>query len=464
MSAPMPEPSIRPELMRELLLLEQQLGDLSELKFREVVRLLETVQHKPAVHSLLERMRERLKRVRPPRRISLQRLAYYPVEDLLILDPVGRNDCRISRRLMAMVWDYVVRHGDPVRLAELNEQLLALAPDDREGLDNLALLVWPFVSDCLGKATREALTDRQVRRALVGLESVLLPEVQRVTMLLSLGRAIEMMKAVLPPKPMRVLEGEPLTRVQRLIQDAHQGRIDLAYGMLLVLSVRFTVPAAILDVLHAMRLGFQADERQELFNRVCQMVLGEMENAAREIKESACGDLSDRVAALRALTDQLVIAERNLRSDLEGRRRLVPMREIARSALADLVSQAEIQIGRLFVQGAETPVNVQAEAENALLILRRCESFAAGLSLSPTVDYALKTVARSVDFRLVQLFDALSDPQTHRPDLEKAEREIYWSVRLLELVGRGEDADSDRKEGLLLLSKAKNLMLSNVNS
>lgn len=463
MSAPQPEPSIRPELMRELLLLERQLGDLSELKFREVVRLLELVQHKPAVHSLLERMRERLKRVRPPRRMSLQRLAYYPVEDLLILDPVGRNDCRISRRLMAMVWDYVQRHGDPARLAELNGQLSALAPDDRAGLDDLALLIWPFVSECLGQATQEALTNRQVRRSLVGLESVLLPEMQRVAMLLSLGRAIEMMKAALPPKPMRVLDGEFLNRVQRIIQDAHQGKIELAYGMLLVLAVRFTTPALILDVLHTMRLGFQSEERQELFNRISQMIVSEMETAAEAIKERASGDLSDRVASIRVLTDSLVIAERNLRTDLDGRRRLVPLREIARAALADLVAEAEIIINRLFVLGAQTPINVQAEAENALLILRRCEAFAAGLSLSATVDHALKTVARGVDFRLVQLFDALSDIQSHRPDLEKAEREIYWSVRLLELVGRGDDADADRKEGLALLAKAKNQIQSSIN-
>ncbi len=222
---------------------DDQLADRLQLvddrKLRDVVRVLESTRERGAVEPILAALRPRLRRLRPERPLTVQRLLTMPLEAAL----VGKGDG---------AWSFVV---DRSRLGELHEITLArLAPGlaaaqekalagrlahETDAILEHGRVFWPAAAAALAVTVAdEELPDRIV------------VEQRRAADLLAMATELVPLLARLP-RPLQLLEEEEKELLADILALALAGSDDRC-GTVLTLLLRSTKrPAALVDDLLA---------------------------------------------------------------------------------------------------------------------------------------------------------------------------------------------------------------------
>jgi hypothetical protein len=428
--------------------LEHPLEQISEAKFREIALLLEEARDQPEVQTIMERIRPRLKRVRPARKPNLQRLFYLPFEDLLLNAPGRHDDGRIPRRAAQRAWEFVLAKNDAAErriYKVMDTRLRGLDPNDTRGQSVLARRMWPPAANLLDEAATNATTNKPIRRELLGDETELMEGVRQIVRLLAAGEDIQLLKETLPPQPIRGLDISQMAFIRQTVANGHDGKPDRAYAMLLAVMVRMEAPAEFLRRIMHLNLDLPTPIKLTVFARLGRTILADMDGQSRALAAQASDEFANRVDRAQRLVAELTAAHQVLRdSDPTTKQQLAELHRLAEEACAALVNEASGRVRAALSIGSAAGVEELVAVETALIALRKCQPFARQVELDRIVNQMLSTIIRELKIKTIRLFEArgVAKP-TERAGYE---RDLYWCVRMLELAGDAEEADRIRLE------------------
>jgi hypothetical protein len=439
---------VSPAPLLHLFDLEHPIDEISEAKFREIALLLEESRDQPEIQTIMERIRPRLKRIRPLRKPNLQRLFYLPFEDLLRNEAGKAEDGRVRRAAAQLAWDFILAKNDDGErriYKVMTARLRGLDAGDTSGQSVLARRLWPPAALLLDEAAINAATNRAIRQDLIGEEIELIDDIRQIVRLLAVGHEIQLLKQALPPKPIRGLDISQMALIRQTVANAHDGKPDRAYAMLLAVMVRMSAPAEFLRRIMHLNLDLPGPIKLTVFARLGRCVLAEMDGQARALAGQASDDFTSRVDRAQRLVVELTAADQVLRdTDPTTKQQLAQLHGSAEAACAKLVNEASAQVRATLALGAAAPLADLVAAETALTALRKCQPFARQVELDRTVNQILSALIRELKIKAIQRFEARAAAKpAERATLE---RDLFWCVRMLELAGDPEDADRIRLE------------------
>ena len=434
---------------RELLpTLEHRLLDIPDEKFVEVVRLLERVRDHPDVRQTFAIIRPRLAVVRPERRPSLRRLMCMPFED--VLESFGGADLplgRIERRVIEPVWGIIEEFADRHQFDQLDRLVQELRPGDRNGLLNVGRRLWPLAAQVLRNAMAGDASRQLLWRRLHGDED-LRRQVEDVADFLDIGLTLEALKDDLSPKPLPELEGAHVAALEQAAQAAARQAPRLVYYLLLVAASRLATPADLLAVLHDLDLGKARREQPVLFAQLSGLVVSNLEErtARLDARDGVASPAAASAEAVVAIAERL-IASVNTTTTVMDRLNEPVYRgrlEAVRIAVGEMVDNSVLKTAPgTILSAVPVPIpgrpptvdeDAQIAAEDHARALRRCVGLADVLGLQPSVDDTLKAMGSGLTARAQALLDGYPRTAGDPDDAERAELNLFYALRLLELV------------------------------
>lgn len=450
--------------------LENRLFDIPEDKFIEVVRLLERVRDHPEVRQTFAAIRPRLVQVRPNRRPTLKRVLCMPFEDMLesfsgVDVPLGR----IERRVIDPVWRLVTECGDRALIDQLDRQVQETAPGNLNALRNIGRRLWPMAAQALrgaaGGAGEQDAGRQPQWRSLQGDEEMR-RQVLDVAAFLEIGLTIESLKDALAPKPLAALDDVHVDAIEQAAQAVARQSAGLVFYLLLVAASRMANPADLLTVLNDLDFGKARREQPVIFAQLSGLVVTNLEERSARLEGKdrgtghGAGPGGAAVAVAIAPEEAIAIAERLVASidttsavmdvlaDPLYRERLDAVKATVRTmvsgavldtAPAGILTAVPAPAGN----GRPAPVDedAQAAAEDHARALRRCEGLAGALGLHEPLKDTLVSMEKGLMARAQALLadypKAAGDPD----DAETAEMNLFYALRLLELVAGPAKAD-----------------------
>lgn len=448
--------------------LESRLFDIPEDKFIEVVRLLERVRDHPEVRQTFAAIRPRLVQVRPNRRPTLKRVLCMPFEDVLesfsgVDVPVGR----IERRVIDPVWRLVTECGDRALIDQFDRQVQQTAPGNLNALRNIGRRLWPMAAQAIrgaagGAGEQEAggqpqwralQDDEEMRRQLLD-----------VAAFLEIGLTVESLKDALAPKPLAALDDLHVDAIEQAAQAVARQSAGLVYYLLLAAASRMANPADLLTVLNDLDFGKARREQPAIFAQLSGLVVTNLEERSARLESKDCGTGHSAgpsgAAVAIAPEEAIAIAERLVASidttsaamdvlaDPACRERLDAVKATVRTmvsgavldtAPAGILTAVPAPAGN----GRPAPVDedAQAAAEDHARALRRCEGLAGALGLHEPLKDTLVSMEKGLMARAQALLADYSKAAGDPDDAETAEMNLFYALRLLELVAGPAKAD-----------------------
>ncbi len=438
--------------------LEHKLLDIPDDKFVEVVRLLERVRDHPDVRQTFAIIRPRLAQVRPDRRPTLKRVMCMPFEDLLesfsgIDMPLGR----IERRVIGPVWRLIEDSTDRALFERFDRQVQGTAPGDRNALVNIGCRLWPLAARIL----RNALADEAALLLRLNGDAGLLRQVGDIAAFLELGPIVEALKGDLSPKPLAEVEGRHLAAIEQAVQAAARQATGLVYHTLLVAASRLATPADLLTVLHDLDLGKARREQPALFAQISGLVVSNLEERTARLDGQEQG-ASVGTSAIATPEAAIAIAERLIASVNTTNAVMDLLREpvyrgrldAVKAAVGAMVSDSILKTapdGILSAVPAPVPggrplvdETSQIAAEDHARALRRCAALADTLGLQQSVNDTLKAMSNGLIVRAQALLDDYPRLAGKPDDAEAAGLNLFYALRLLEMVAGPTKADQLR--------------------
>ncbi len=271
----------------------------SDAKLLEVVAILDRLADRGPADQLLQPVRARLARLRPPRPLTLRRVLVLPFEDLLVqagdYQPERR---RLSRATLRPLLDIALSGLEPGLARTL--EAAARGRDMREGDVVLS------VGERLWPAAHRALVARLAANTPAPEAAA---QLAAVAELLPLAHAIVTTLWELPPRPMGPLSPEAVGIAARLVEAAHRRGPDPAWWVLELLLARSRSPDVILAPLRSSGLGLPRQERDAVVARIVRGRVAELRAAAERLEgggdePARADDLVELVSELDALDER----------------------------------------------------------------------------------------------------------------------------------------------------------------
>ncbi|PGH56110.1 hypothetical protein CRT60_14120 [Azospirillum palustre] len=455
--------------------LESRLFDIPEDKFIEVVRLLERVRDHPEVRQTFAAIRPRLVQVRPNRRPTLKRVLCMPFEDVLEsfsgLDvPVGR----IERRVIDPVWRLVTECGDRALIDRLDRQVQETAPGNLNALRNIGRRLWPMAAQAIQGAVGgvgEPDTGGQPQWRVLQGDEEMRRQLLDVAAFLEIGLTVEALKDALAPKPLAALDDLHVDAIEQAAQAVARQSAGLVYHLLLVAASRMANPADLLTVLNDLDFGKARREQPAIFAQLSGLVVTNLEERSARLESKDGGkdwgegggtghSAGPGGAAAFAPEEAIAIAERlvagidttsaamDVLADPAYRERLDAVKVAVRTMVSGTVLDTApagilTAVPAPAANGRPAPVDedAQAAAEDHARALRRCEGLAGALGLREPLKDTLVSMEIGLMARAQALLADYSKAAGDPDDAETAEMNLFYALRLLELVAGPAKAD-----------------------
>ena len=420
---------------------------LSDEKLLGVLALVERVPDRDKVREVLDRMRPRLVRLRPPRPLTAQRLLFRPVEDLFDPPDAYRAKIgRLSRHTIQPCWLIISNLVDPPLMQRTLDGVRAIDGTNAAEIHALGLPFWKAAGEVL--ATFLA-ADQSVGRRRVGADQVTITEDLRqqlvdIADILSIATEVETAKSHLPERPIRALSQVDVELMTSVITRLGTESTRKVQTFLLVILARMLRPGDLLQVLSDTSLPCSSAERATLFKTVGASALASLTNEAQNLRK-AKAQIADATLGTQT-AEQLVTRLTSLERSLGGLRD---------RAVADQVQTARREIGsfvleKLVVKADETlfqslkpspaapgqtpprePTIEQVEtAEKSAISLRRCARIAESVGVRKEMEQKLATVCTNLE----------KEAGTRDANGQTDERRLIRSVRLIELIAGPDEA------------------------
>ena len=199
------------------------LQTVGDRKLREVVRLVETSGQRSSLEPELAAMRCRLRKLKPQRPLTIQRLLTAPFEASLIADQDNSWTFVVRRSDLEQLHVAILDNLDPAVANKTKERLSGSTPDDEDVLLEVGRQIWPLAADAMAEAAAAA-------------PSAVPASWQRVADLLRVGSQLMPLLCCLLPLP-SVLQSEDKELLATIMALAQAGTRD-RLGTVLTLLVR----------------------------------------------------------------------------------------------------------------------------------------------------------------------------------------------------------------------------------
>ncbi|MBI1208880.1 MAG: hypothetical protein GC191_16540 [Azospirillum sp.] len=426
--------------------------NLPDHKLLDVVALIDRLPDEGRPLHVLEAMRGRLTRLRPPRRLTIQRLLFLPVEDLFDPpDAYRRKIGRLSRAVIRVCWRTLVERGDAALIESTARRLKGLETHEPAELMPVAAPLWRSAAATLADAHAIAERDRMAGVKMFGRDDDLLRQVGDIAIIFGIGEPIMTAKFELPAKPIQSISAGQAEMLTRMIAQLGSSQLVLAKTFVLVLAARMARPGDLLEVLDSARFPCQVTERDTMVREVEASIIANLVREAQALRSTAKAP-ADPVAATETAR-RLVEGLTSLRSSMKSLSEPATMahiqsarREIAGYIMGNVIDRAERTMASLIGADAgsagssiETLSEPQLEATEALaLSLRHCAGMGEAVGIQREVAAKLRVVCDS----LARSIDALNLTP------EAQERRLYGTLRLIEMIEGPEAAEALWLKGL----------------
>jgi hypothetical protein len=435
---------------------------LTDTRFLQIVELFERIRHEPGVCSAMGLLRPRLAELRPPRRISVSRLFFLPVEDLLDDTPrYQRKLSRISRGTIPACWQIICAAVGENRVQRLAALLADMDAADVHGIVRLGESFWLEGAAALNKALDEAYDNPRSRVRLFGRDDDVLRQVAVITAIAQIGPTVQLAKAELPDRPIEALADYHIEVLRTAIRGLAAQEMRQLTPFLLVLSARMLRPGDLLAVLADIRLEGQQQAKDEVAREIGSVAL---ENLLRQ-----SGDMPAAVKQGMAAGDVATLAERlldgfdSLKTTLQqpDHRRTVHRVEQARSVISAALQERVIGpadtelLGHVegFLQMAGNRFSLKlpslptpqetAKAEDFARAWRRCFRIAPMVGLKSQMQEKTTELCRSMRQVSANLAAAVApDEGGPRINASEADEQMVSLMRLVELIAGPDEAEA----------------------
>ncbi|CAK0753211.1 conserved hypothetical protein [uncultured Gammaproteobacteria bacterium] len=419
---------------------------LPDEKLLKVLELVEQAPDRDRAGEFRQKVRSRLVQLRPPRRITAQRLLFNPVEDLF--DPpdhtVFRHG-RISRAVIAPCWQ-IIAAGVTANLITLTEsRLRSIGRFDLEAQNEVGVPLWSAAAGVLGQRLADAARDTKIRIELFGRDEGVVRQVEMILRVLEIGAEIEDAKINLPPKPIFDLTDIEAELLGQMISPLAKMSMDRVRWFLRAIMARMANPGELLKVLSGAALNCSKAERDALIrdlggtavaamaSETEHLVKGSQERVDPAAATTEVERLVDGLSALETSMGRLV--DRTLLAEIRSTRG-----EIGKLIMGKIMPSADAKLlAALPTPGRHKKIGTPAEeekelqqaeeAEGCALALRRCARVAGAVGLQSQIDAKVKSLCTEIEKRGSQA------------GLTGEDNDVYAAVRMMELLSGPEEAE-----------------------
>ncbi|UEM19609.1 hypothetical protein JL100_021315 [Skermanella mucosa] len=264
----------------------QQLGlaiaQASDEKLVQIVRMVDILPERTQLDDAIAKVRHRLFWLKPPRPLSMARILFSPVEDLLDTPlRYRRGTRRFNRATIRPVVELVEAGLGAPKAAAIRAELAGKTTLDKAFMLALGERLWPVAAGILADFVKQAGLDGRLRIERIGRDDDVLVQIADLSGFLQLGARIERMKADLPPKPFDDLQAHHVQLIEEaFIALPTAEDVSLLTRILLSLSGE---PAKILELLERVKLQANQRQRDMLVGDLTQSVIDRLGDDAERL-------------------------------------------------------------------------------------------------------------------------------------------------------------------------------------
>lgn len=407
-------------------------------RFLKAIALLERVKAHPSTRRALENARSRLRELRPPRRMDLQRLFYLPMEDLLTdSHSQAAEEGRVRRDLMARCWKLMQDGGDKAEFQKLNAQASELFSTEWEKLKKAGERIWAMGAANLTQAVARARDDEAYATQTFGDPGNVdiigdLAEAYKVA-----GEAVGL-KERFPENPVVAFDDEDYSALVGAMKRLREGRIGDPWSLVWVMSARMANPIDFLMQFMKQRSFEPTPAVGPMVDRSVKQLEAEV-GRTRE-KAATAGSASDvasqavHMAATLASAKQLAKSRKHLSEQVD--RIAVELQEMVREVVVEgAVESVMSTLPSLDPEELSTQPDLSdmAKAEDRVLALCQVSDVDPAMNLGPVVQQKLKSIASEVEKQIRSALDLLASQPATPENRKAAEAHLSHSTRLVEL-------------------------------
>jgi hypothetical protein len=274
----------------ELQQLSLAIAQASDEKLIQIVRIVDTLPERTQLDEAIGKVRHRLFWLKPPRPLSLARILFAPVEDLLDGPMLYRRGSkRLSRAIIRPVVEIFEAAMGETKSAAIRAELTGKTTKNREFALAFGERLWPAASDILADFAKRAATDQRMRTERIGRDDDVLLQIGDMAAFLRFGARIERMKADLPPKPFDDLQAHHVQMIEDVfITLPAPEDVSVFTRILLALSGE---PAKILELLERVKIQATQRQRDVVVGELTQSVIDKLGDDAERLVQIPKTDL-----------------------------------------------------------------------------------------------------------------------------------------------------------------------------
>ncbi|MGD9508037.1 MAG: hypothetical protein AB7I59_27955 [Geminicoccaceae bacterium] len=362
--------------------LNRDMGSASDEQLLRVVGLIDTLDRRGTVDGLLAPVRARLALLRPPRPLTLGRVAVMPFEDLLVPSAEAWADrCCFPREKLGWFVEQVPAALAPHQLEELRRRAAGRSMLEAGEVRAIGEVLWPAAAAAALRCAEAHEPASDLRRQL-----------SAVAPLLSLGPALLPTLWQLPPRPMGTLDRQRADLLLAAVRGAVALGEQAAQSVLELLLVRSSSPLVVLEPLRHAELGIEARRREAMLARLVRRRIADMRTLASRLTDEGANGPRPSAAQLLRLVSDLDALEGKWPLGGEDRDALAAIRE---QASAGIGAGIEAAVGREILgplatlAAGELSDDEVERLENCARNTRRLSIAGARLGLAATPDAML---------------------------------------------------------------------------
>jgi uncharacterized protein YoaH (UPF0181 family) len=391
----------------ELQQLSSAIAQASDDKLIQIVRIVDTLPERTQLDEAISKVRHRLFWLRPPRPLSLARILFAPVEDLLD-GPLSyrRGSKRFSRAIIRPVTEIFESAMGEAKSAAIRAELTGKTTKHRDFALAFGDRLWPAASDILADFAKRAATDQRLRTERIGRDEDVLHQIADMAAFLRFGSRIEQMKADLPPKPFDDLQPHHVQMIEDVfITLPLPEDVALFTRILLALSGE---PAKVLELLERVKIQATQRQRDALVGDLTQSVIDKLGEDADRLVDIPRTDLQVAAKVAGRLVSSLDALGRKRQwgsinvdaRTLDRTRRAIGdfvVENLNRTAEDSAVSMAATKANPAPATDAQA-----VEAEERAGALRQFRDLARSLKIDHHTKARFDTITRSMDQEAVE--------------------------------------------------------------
>ncbi len=457
----------------ELTLIEQRLLKLSPAKFRQIVAVLEDRRPefggRGAVDALMSKMRPRLVRLRPARKLTLQRIFCRPFEELLTNDaePKGIGTL-VPRRSIDPCWRIFVERADVKKLQKLSANLRA-AGDDIRKVERTGRQLWAYAAELLHEILKPK-RDGSPDPALGSLSERAYHDLLFMADYLQVADVLQELKRKLDRRPLRRVTEEHIEALVVAFEAINEVNRRHQHFIIDLLLVWLKSPSDIVAVIDRIAAVSRADVDESSLNLAGESLVEDVEEQLRSVTGLAAREdsRSAMVRELRSCIRDLLGAHGAFqnRSSPTAMRRLERIRgKVTELVEENVLKDADRRILNALPEPPQAtalewalsnvlPVLLLSEppdaasmqaAEDQAVALRLCVKYAEDLGLKTAFFDKIETIGRSIEDRARWAAGRIDYNAMTEGSRASAQAHFYAAVRVLELVAGSDRADNLRR-------------------